>query len=250
MSQSSARFTHFSYSFQNNIHSATTLCKPRRRPAFQSSTMSDNKENIAPNRRKAAASSILSPVEKRLKKSAADSKLIRQAKTLFSDMAASDSIIATVEAIFNDVDNKHGMIQVMRSTIMQQVKIRFDTNLTSADCETIRAVDTNYRQKMYKAITEIDSSFINHVNFGDCPDENTTDLITLNFATEKETERPAVGRGLFNLMNGSVGGCIMMMDVCVVKRYFNLKLEEAGIEGKARKDLRIDGLRFNDGITF
>eukprot|EP00970_Alexandrium_tamarense_P005850 scaffold956_cov98-Alexandrium_tamarense.AAC.1 len=27
-------------------------------------------------------------------------------------------------------------------------------------------------------------------------------------------------------------------------------LEEASIEGKARKDLRIDGLRFNDGITF
>jgi len=210
----------------------------------------DNKENIAPIRRKKVASSILSPVEKRLKKSATDSKLIRQAKTLFSDMAASDSIIATVEAIFNDVDNKHGMIQVMRSTIMQQVKIRFDTNLTSADCETIRAVDTNYREKMYKAITEIDSSFINHVNFGDCPDENATDLITLNFATDKETERPAVGRGLFNLMNSSVGGCIMMMDVCVVKRYFNLKLEEAGIEGKARKDLRIDGLRFNDGITF
>jgi hypothetical protein len=51
-------------------------------------------------------------------------------------------------------------------------------------------------------------------------------------------------------MNSSVGECIMMMDVCVVKRYFNLKLEEAGIEGKARKDLWIDGLRFNDRITF
>jgi hypothetical protein len=102
------------------------------------SSNDDNKENIAPNRRKAAASSILSPVEKRLKKSAADSKLIRQAKTLFSDMAASDSIIATVEAIFNDVDNNHGMIQVMRTTIMQQVKIRFDTNLTSTDCESRR----------------------------------------------------------------------------------------------------------------
>jgi hypothetical protein len=40
------------------------------------------------------------------------------------------------------------------------------------------------------------------------------------------------------------------MDVCVVTRYFNLKLEEAGIEGKARKDRLMDGLRFNDGITF
>jgi hypothetical protein len=41
-----------------------------------------------------------------------------------------------------------------------------------------------------------------------------------------------------------------MMDVCVVKCYFNLKLEEAGVEGKARKDLLMDDIRFNDGMTF
>jgi hypothetical protein len=93
------------------------------------SSNDDDKENITPNRRKAAASSAPSPVEKCLNKTAADPKLIRQAKTLFNDMAASDSIIATVEAIFTDIDNNHGMIEAMRTTIMQQVKIRFDTNL-------------------------------------------------------------------------------------------------------------------------
>jgi hypothetical protein len=117
-------------------------------------------------------------------------------------MAASDSIIATVEAIFTSIDNNHGMIEVMRTSIMQQVKIRFYTNLISTNC----AVDTNFCEKMYKAITEIDSSFINHVNFGDCPDATATNLITLNFATEKETKRPAKGRGLYNLMNSSVAG--------------------------------------------
>jgi hypothetical protein len=71
---------------------------------------------------------------------------------------------------------------------------------------------------MYKAIIKIDSYFINHINFGDCPDATATDLITLNFATEKETKRPAEGRGLYNLMNSSVAECVMMMDVCVVKR--------------------------------
>ena len=45
----------------------------------------DNKENIAPNRRKAVASSALSPVEKRLKKTAADSKLIHLAKKTVED---------------------------------------------------------------------------------------------------------------------------------------------------------------------
>eukprot|EP01082_Thalassiosira_pseudonana_P002124 g2123.t1 g2123 contig11:764820-765098(+) len=44
------------------------------------SSNDDYKENITPNRRKAVASSALSPVEKRLKKTAADSKLIHLAK--------------------------------------------------------------------------------------------------------------------------------------------------------------------------
>eukprot|EP00970_Alexandrium_tamarense_P020549 scaffold15364_cov186-Alexandrium_tamarense.AAC.3 len=86
------------------------------------SSNDDDKENITPNRRKAAASSAPSPVEKCLNKTAADPKLIRQAKTLFNDMAASDSIIATVEAIFTDIDNNHGMIEAMRTTIMQQLE--------------------------------------------------------------------------------------------------------------------------------
>jgi hypothetical protein len=46
----------------------------------------DNKENITPNRRKVAvASSTFSPAEKRLKKTAADSKLICQLKKTVAD---------------------------------------------------------------------------------------------------------------------------------------------------------------------
>jgi|EP00970_Alexandrium_tamarense_P012246 hypothetical protein len=45
----------------------------------------NNKENITTNQRKTAASSTFSPTDKCLKKTAADSKLIRQAKTVGDD---------------------------------------------------------------------------------------------------------------------------------------------------------------------
>jgi hypothetical protein len=68
------------------------------------SSNDDDKENIAPNQCKAAASSVLSPVQKRLKKTAADSKFIRQAKKTEED----DSIHCLIKQI-------HGLKGILRA---------------------------------------------------------------------------------------------------------------------------------------
>eukprot|EP00970_Alexandrium_tamarense_P010482 scaffold2150_cov98-Alexandrium_tamarense.AAC.3 len=95
--------------------------------------MSDNKDNT-PNQRKAAESSTNSPAKKRLKKTAANSKVINvnvdsttihRMKTLLYDVAASDRMTKVFTEIINSNSNNE-IVRIMQSTMKQQISIRHD----------------------------------------------------------------------------------------------------------------------------
>eukprot|EP01082_Thalassiosira_pseudonana_P010672 g9552.t1 g9552 contig37:233841-235688(-) len=225
--------------------------------------MSEDKENIDPNRRKAVASSAISPAKKRLKKTAANSKVINvnvdsttihRMKTLLYDVAASDRMTKVFTEIINSNSNNE-IVRIMRSTMKQQISIRHDESTNEKDRpQSMNDMEMQFRDEMYKAIVaegnKCDVDFSNRINFGDCIDASMDSLCTLNYATLKEIKRPKEGRGKYNLINGHSSGCPRMMEVSVGKRFQSLKFEEAKKEGeKARSDFRLENLRFNDGIV-
>ena len=226
--------------------------------------MSEDKENIDPNRRKAVASSAISPAKKRLKKTAANSKVINvnvdsttihRMKTLLYDVAASDRMTKVFTEIINSNSNDNEIVRIMRSTMKQQISIRHDESTNEKDRpQSMKNMEMQFRDEMYKAIVaegnKCDIDFSNRINFGDCIDASMDSLCTLNYATLKEIKRPKEGRGKYNLINGHSSGCPRMMEVSVGKRFQSLKFEEAKKEGeKARSDFRLENLRFNDGIV-
>ena len=74
----------------------------------------DNKENIAPNRRKAAASSILSPVEKRLKQTASDIKLILQATAMPVQQRCEDDALLYWFEEFDKLRNDKSVVEAFQ----------------------------------------------------------------------------------------------------------------------------------------
>ncbi|EED86302.1 predicted protein [Thalassiosira pseudonana CCMP1335] len=198
------------YSFQNYIHAATTLCIPRRRPAFLSSTISDNKENIAPNRRKAVASSAFSPGEKRLKKT--DSKFIRQAKKDDSkQIHGSKGILQAVQFTKKykgenavRLDNQHHLRSLL--SIFKNPSNYTPDSVISLVSESRRLTNA----AIIKQGLEVGVYFQGLVNLGDLVTKTARGLEGMNFAPQDEDAKPPVGRGEFNLMNPDDNPCCAM----------------------------------------
>eukprot|EP00970_Alexandrium_tamarense_P001665 scaffold203_cov291-Alexandrium_tamarense.AAC.2 len=184
------------------------------------SSNDDDKENIAPNRRKAAASSVLSPVQKRLKKTAADSKFIRQAKKTEED----DSI----HCLIKQIHGSKGILRAAQFTEKYKGKnaVRLDNQRHLRSLLSIVKNPSNYTaNSVISLVIEsrrltnaaiVKQGLENGVYFGEL--DNLGDLVTktarglegMNFAPQDEDAKPPVGCGEFNLMNPDDNPCCAM----------------------------------------
>eukprot|EP00970_Alexandrium_tamarense_P007292 scaffold1327_cov217-Alexandrium_tamarense.AAC.1 len=125
--------------------------------------MSEDKENIDPNRRKAVASSAISPAKKCLKKTTAanskvininvDSTTIHRMKTLLYDVAASDRMTKVFTEIINSNSNDNEIVRIMQSTMKQQISIRHDESTNEKDRpQSMKDMEMQFCDEMYKAI--------------------------------------------------------------------------------------------------
>jgi hypothetical protein len=184
------------------------------------SSNDDYKENITPNRRKAVASSALSPVEKRLKKTAADSKLIHLAKKTVDD----DSI----HCLIKQIHGSKGIIEAAQFTEKYKGEnaVRLDNQCHLRSLIPIVKNPSNYtvdsvithviesRRLTNAAIVKqgLESGvyFEGLVNLGDLVTKTARGLEGMNFAPQDEDAKPPIGRGEFNLMNPDDNPCCGM----------------------------------------
>jgi hypothetical protein len=181
------------------------------------SSYDDDKENIAPNRRKAAASSAVSPVKKRLKKTAADSKFIRQAKKTEED----DSI----HCLIKEIHGSKGILQAAQFTAKYKGENagRLDNqrhlrsllsivkNPSNYTADSVISLVIESRRLTNAAIVkqglENGVYFQGLVNLGDLVTKTARGLEGMNFAPQDEDAKPPVERGEFNLMNPDDNPC-------------------------------------------
>jgi hypothetical protein len=180
--------------------------------------MSDNKENIAPNQRKAAASSAVSPVKKRLKKT--DSKFIRQAKKIKED----DSI----HCLIKQIHGSKGILQAAQFTEKYKGEnaVRLDNQRHLRSLLSIFKNPSNYTpDSVISLVSEsqrltnaaiikqgLESGFYFQglINLGDLVTKTARGLEGMNFAPQDEDAKPPVERGEFNLMNPDDNPCCAM----------------------------------------
>eukprot|EP01082_Thalassiosira_pseudonana_P000088 g33.t1 g33 contig1:77093-78016(-) len=172
--------------------------------------MSEDKENIAPNRRKAVASSAISPVEKCLKKT--DSKFIRQAKKDDSKQIHGSKGILQAAQFTAKYEGENAVRLDNQRHLRSLIPIFKNPSNYTPDSVISLIIESRRltNAAIIKQGLESGVYFQGLVNLGDLVMKTARGLEGMNFAPQDEDAKPPVGRGEFNLMNPDDNPCCAM----------------------------------------